>query len=312
LPFSEGGRTHPGKVVDALIGTVGWRMMTQTVRVDREVGTVADSPAPAHRGKARRPLSERLRSSAPAALTIALIVFVWEIFNWVTGQPDYILPPLHQILYAAYDRALDKLLPNAWVTFQEIILGFSYGASIGFTLGTAIFHSRTLRQAILPLVISTQAIPTIAIAPIFIIWFGFGMAPKVIIAALIVFFPVTITTLAGLASVEREVISLMESLGASKWQVFSKVRFPASLPFVFAGLKNAAAISAIGAIVGEWVGAHEGLGPVIIAANAGFNTALTFAAIFYLATIAVSLFLAVTFIESWVIPWHYLKSERPA
>lgn len=285
--------------------------MTQTARLDREIETAA-GPAgpPARSGPPRRPLAERLRSAVPAMIAVALIVFVWENFNVWFNQPDYILPPLHQILYAAYDRALDKFLPNAWVTLQEIILGFSYGAGIGFVLGTAVFHSRTLRQAILPLIISTQAIPTIAIAPILIIWFGFGMAPKVIVAAIIVFFPVFVNVFAGLASIDRDTISLMDSLGASKWQIFWKVRFPGSAPYIFTGLKISATIAPIGAIVGEWVGAHEGLGPVIIAANAAFKTAETFAAIFYLATIAVTLFLAVTFIERWVIPWHFLKSEK--
>lgn len=258
----------------------------------------------------KSPALNRLRAMFPTLVAVSIIVAVWELFNVVTGSPDYVLPPLHDIIYTMGDRAFDKLIPAAWVTFQEILLGFFYGSAVGLTLGTAIFHSRVLRQAILPLVIGTQSIPVIAIAPILIIWFGFGMSPKVIVAALIVFFPVTVTTISGLASVDRDMINLMDSLGASKWQIFSKVRFPAALPFIFAGLKNAAAISAIGAIVGEWVGAHEGLGPVMIASNAAFKTATTFAAIFYLATISISMFLIVTYAERRFIPWHFLKAEK--
>ena len=133
-----------------------------------------------------------------------------------------------------------------------------------------------MRQALLPLILGSQAIPSLAIAPVLVIWFGFGMEPKVIITALIVFFPVFVNTFAGFSSIERDSVSLMDSLGATQWQVFSKVRFPGSLPYIFTGLKIAATISPIGAIVGEWVGSHEGLGPVMIAANAAFKTHVVF------------------------------------
>ena len=285
--------------------------MTETARISgKSPEGERDAVALPRASEPKPPTIERIRLMLPTMIAVGLIVTVWELFNVVTGSPDYVLPPLHDILYQMGYRAFDKLIPATWITFQEIVLGFSYGTIVGLSLGTAIFHSRVLRQAMLPLVIGTQSIPVIAIAPILIIWFGFGMAPKVIVAALIVFFPVCVTTISGLASVERDMINLMESLGASKWQIFSKVRFPAALPFIFAGLKNAAAIAAIGAIVGEWVGAHEGLGPVMIASNAAFKTATTFAAIFYLAIISVSMFLLVSYAERRFIPWHFLKAEK--
>ena len=151
----------------------------------------------------------------------------------------------------------------------------------------------------------------IAIAPILILWFGFGITPKVIVVALITFFPVCVNTITGLASVEIDAINLMRSFGASERQLFTKVRFPAALPFIFAGVKNAAAISAIGAIVGEWVGAHEGLGPVMIAANAGFKTGdrvLPPSSIWrswrYRCSCLVGL------VERLVMPWHFLTREK--
>ena len=254
--------------------------------------------------------SQRLRNAVPTIVALGVIVAVWELFIVVTGEPEYILPPLHRIVETGIEHAADRFLPNAWVTLVEMLLGFGLGVSAGLALGTVIFHSRLLRQALLPIVISTQAIPVIAIAPILILWFGFGITPKVIVVALISFFPVCVNTISGLASVEMDAINLMRSFGATERQLFTKVRFPAALPFIFAGVKNAAAISAIGAIVGEWVGAHEGLGPVMIAANAGFKTAVVFAAIFYLAIMAISLFLLVGLVERLVMPWHFLTRER--
>lgn len=252
----------------------------------------------------------KLRSSLPSLLALCMIFGVWELFVHVTDQPAYILPPLSSIVETAIVLAADRLLPAAWVTLQEMLMGFGIGVVVGLTLGTLIHFSVLLRQGLLPLVIGSQAIPVIAIAPLLILWFGFGMTPKVIVAALVAFFPVVVNTVSGLAAVDRDMIRLMDSLGATKRQIYCKVYLPASLPFIFAGVKNAAAISAIGAIVGEWVGAHEGLGPVMIAAIAGFKTTVVFAAILYLAIMAVGLFLLVSLIERLAMPWHFLADER--
>jgi ABC-type nitrate/sulfonate/bicarbonate transport system permease component len=146
----------------------------------------------------------------------------------------------------------------------------------------------------------------IAVSPTPVIWFGFGMLPKILMAAVIAFFPVVINGTAGFSAVDRESLNLMRSLNASPWKTFIKLRVPASLPYMFAGLKNAAVISVIGAIVGEWVGAERGLGPVIIAANSSFETALLFAAVLYLAITGVALFLIVSAIERLTIPWYFL------
>lgn len=248
--------------------------------------------------------------SWPLAVIIISVIVVWELFIVVTGMPKYVLPPLHEIIVICFVKAHDVFLPAAWVTLQEIVLGFLFGTSTGAALGIAIFHSTFLRRGLLPLVVASQAIPVIAIAPILIIWFGFGMTPKVIVAALISFFPVVVNTISGLRSVELEAVNLMDSLDATPWQKFAKMRFPAALPHIFAGLKNAAAISAIGAIVGEWVGSDTGLGPVMIAANSAFLTGDIFAAIIYLAIMAIALFLTVAAVERLSIPWYYLVREK--
>jgi ABC-type nitrate/sulfonate/bicarbonate transport system permease component len=252
----------------------------------------------------------RLGRLAPTAVAIAAILLFWQFFSAVTGEPKYVVPPLSDVLSAIVDRSVDKLLPAAFVTGQEVLLGFIVGSVGGLLIATAIFLSATLRRAFLPIVIATQAVPVLAIAPILVIWLGFGMAPKVIVAALVVFFPVVINGIAGLNSIDLEMVNLMRSLGAGGWQIFWKLRFPAALPIVFAGLKNAAAISAIGAIVGEWVGASEGLGPVMIEANASFKTATTFAAILYLAAIAIALFGLVALAERLALPWRFIDKAR--
>jgi putative hydroxymethylpyrimidine transport system permease protein len=255
-------------------------------------------------------LGGRIRSSAPTAAVLLALIAVWENFTYLTGEPSYVLPPLHSILYIAVVDGPGRLLPAGWVTLQEMLLGFAYGVVIGIAIGAAIHLSKVVRQALLPLVIGTQSIPVIAIAPILIIWFGFGMGPKVIMTAIITFFPVAINTITGFASVDRDMINLMRSLNANGRQIFCKVQLPAALPFIFAGIKNAAAISAIGAIVGEWVGAKDGLGPVMIAANAGFKTATVFAAIFYLAIMAMALFLATGVVERFVMPWYFVDRKH--
>ena len=238
------------------------------------------------------------------------ILLFWQFFGVITGEPKYVVPPLSDVMVAVAVHSADKLLPAAYITAQEVLLGFIVGSLAGLSIGTAIFLSTTVRQAVLPIVIATQAVPVLAIAPILVIWLGFGLAPKVIVAALVVFFPVVINSIAGLNSADRDMISLMRSLGAGGWQIFWKLHFPAALPIIFAGLKNAAAISAIGAIVGEWVGSSAGLGPVMIQANASFKTAITFAAILYLAAIAITLFALVAATERLALPWLFIDKTR--
>ena len=265
--------------------------------------------------QARSPkASHKLRSSIvdylPAILLIAALIVFWEIFNVVFDQPDYILPPLHDVLYAAYAHASDQFLPNAWVTFQEVIIGYLVAVVSGLLIGVGISESTTLRRALLPLVISSQAIPILAIAPVLIIWFGFVMTPKIIIVVLISFFPIVINTVTGLQSVSRDMLYLLDSLSASRWQVLHRVKFPAALPYIFAGLKNSAVISVIGAFVGEYVGAIEGLAPVMILANSAFQTDVVFAAIFYLSFMGIFMYLAVTLLERRMIRWHFIARGR--
>ena len=282
--------------------------MANTKRDQREVQSVGVGAAAA--GVNSITVPRRLRNAIPPIIALGLILLFWENFNWIFDQPDWLLPPISKILTTAITQAGSKYIPHGWITLQEIIFGFLLGVGTGFILGVIVFHSRVLRQALLPLILGSQAIPAIAIAPVLVIWFGFGMEPKILITALIVFFPVFVNTFSGFNSIERDSINLMSSLGAGQWQVFWKVRFPGSLPYIFTGLKIAATISPIGAIVGEWVGSHQGLGPVMIAANAAFKTDIVFGAILYLAMMAITLFLMVNLLERWLIPWYFVGTQK--
>ena len=257
-------------------------------------------------GGAFRALRRSIVNYLPAILLISALIVFWELFNKIFDQPDYILPPLHDIIYTAFEHATSHFLPNAWVTLQEVLIGYFVAVICGLLIGVGISESVTLKRALLPLVISTQAIPILAIAPVLIIWFGFVMTPKVIIVVLISFFPIVITTVTGLQSVSKDMLYLLDSLSASRWQVLHRVKFPAALPYIFAGLKNAAVISVIGAFVGEYVGAIEGLAPVMILANSAFQTDVVFAAILYLSLMGILMYLTVALIERRMIRWHFI------
>lgn len=241
---------------------------------------------------------------APPAAVLMLVAAVWEFFSPVTGQPAYLLPPLHDVVSIAFADASSSFLPSAWVTMKAVLAGFGVGAAAGFALGILIFYSRAARAGLLPVLVGTQAVPILAVAPVFIVWFGFGLAPKVLMVAMITFFPVCVTTIGGLDAVASEYVNLLRSLDAKRVQIFRYVLLQSSAPYVFAGLKNAAAISVIGALVAEWVGAREGLGPLMLEANAGLDTATVFAAILYLAAMGLLMYGLIALAERTLIPWH--------
>ena len=243
---------------------------------------------------------------------VAVIVF-WELFLVVTGMPSYVLPPLSEIITVGYNGWTEIFWPNARVTLIEILLGFVLSLSVGLTLATAIFHFDILNRGLMPFIIASQAIPTLALAPIFIIWFGFNIWPKLLIIVLICFFPVVVNTIAGFRSVERDALNLMDSLNARESDVFFKVRLPAALPHIFIGVRLCAVLSPIGAFVGEYIGSDWGIAPLMIGMLSAFRTAEMFMGIFLLALMAMILFLIVVAVEHLLIPWYFIdrgKKER--
>lgn len=245
----------------------------------------------------------RLLARVPTAFwTLLGVIVAWEAAVIVFEIPKIILPAPTAIAqeFVTYGH---RLLPNSLYTMSEVLLGFIFAILVGVPLATAIVYSRPLERATYPLIVSSQTIPMVAIAPLLLTWFGYGIAPKIVIVVLQAFFPIVINTVMGLKSVSEEMIHLARSMGSSPWQLFWKFRLPAALPSIFAGLKMATAASVVGAIVAEFVGASQGLGYVIVAAGAAFNVTRQFAAIICITLIGILFFVLLERAERLCLPW---------
>lgn len=239
----------------------------------------------------------------PPGALLVLFLLIWEWAVRAFDVPFYILPAPSRIAGVLLaDR--EMLLGQAAVTLEEVLIGFAIAFIIGIALAVLIFSSRTIERAVYPLVIASQTVPVFAIAPLLIVWFGYGLPSKVAMAALIVFFPIVVNTVDGLRAVDADMVNLLVILGATRAQVLMKIRIPAALPFVFSGTRIAVATSVIGAVIGEWVGAAQGLGFLMIHANAQLHIDLVFAAIACLSVMAMGLFAAVSMIEWVALPWR--------
>lgn len=259
----------------------------------------ASRSRPTGRQRARRWAGQ----AGPPAVLLAAILLAWEWGVRAFGVPFYILPsPVRIARLMVTDQGV--LLSEAGVTLAEVLLGFAIAFIVGASLALLIFSSRTVERAVYPLIIASQTVPVFAIAPLLIVWFGYGMLSKVAMAALIVFFPIVVNTVDGLRAADPDAVNLLLILGATPGQILWKIRAPAALPFVFSGTRIAVATSVIGAVIGEWVGATQGLGFLMIHANAQLHIDLVFAAIVYLSLMAIGLFLAVSAMEWVVLPWR--------
>lgn len=243
---------------------------------------------------------------APAAL-IAVLVAVWEVAVRVSGVPTWLLPAPSDVARSlVYDR--DMLLTNALVTLSEVLIGFALALCAGISLGIAVYRSATLDRVLYPIIIASQTIPIPAIAPLLLVWFGYGILPKVLVTALVGFFPIVVNTVEGLRSTDRDVVNLLRSFGASSGKVFRLAEFPSSLPFIFAGARIAVAVCVIGAVFGELVGAKAGLGYLMTRAIAQFETPRLVAAIVLLSIMGTGLFALIGQIERLVLPWRRLTT----
>jgi ABC-type nitrate/sulfonate/bicarbonate transport system permease component len=191
----------------------------------------------------------------------------------------------------------------------EVVLGFMAGLTVGLVLANGIAYSRIVERAVYPIVIASQTIPVIAIAPLLLIWVGYGLAPKIIVVALICFFPISVNTVDGLRSVDPGMVNMMRTLGASRWQIFTKLQVPSSLPQMFSGIKIGVTFSVIGAVIGEWVGASAGLGYLMTYSQPLFLTARVFAAIAVLSAMGIGLFALATLVERLALPWYYAEKR---
>lgn len=227
---------------------------------------------------------------------------------YIKDIPSYILPPPSKIVVTLFEER-DQLLKHSLVTLQEMLLGFALAVSIGVPLAIVMFEFPILEKAFYPYVIGSQTVPVFAIAPLLVVWFGFGIASKVMMAAIIVFFAIVLTTLDGLKSTDPDTVNLFKILRATRWQILWKVRIPTALPFIFSGAKIGISISTIGAVIGEWVGASAGLGYLMLYANSTLEVDLVFAAIFCLTFLGLGLFAFISLLEFLAMPWRkHLKN----
>jgi NitT/TauT family transport system permease protein len=233
------------------------------------------------------------------AFVFAVFFGIWEAAVRVLHTRPVILPA-PSVVFAKIWEQRDLLLANTWPTCVAITLGFAAAVLSGFILAVAISYSRAVRELTYPFLVTAQVLPKVAFAPLFLIWFGFGLTPKVVIAALIAFFPIVINTAKGLSSVESELLQYMDSLGAKAREKFLKISLPWALPYIFAAFKISITLAIVGAVVGEFVAAGEGLGYVINAANIALDTELMFAGILVLSLLGILMFLAVVLVEQMV------------
>ena len=237
-------------------------------------------------------------------LLLAVLLGIWELYVDLGGANSLILPAPHAIAQSLYDdRSL--LWSNFVVTAGEVLLGILVAAVAGLGLAIAIHFSRTLRQAIYPLLVASQAIPIPIIAPLLVLWLGFGIAPKLVVIALVCFFPIVVTTLAGLAAVDPGLVKLMRTFDAPRRRTFWHVEFPSALPGVLTGAKIAAAIAVIAAVLAELSGANSGLGYLYQQSEAQLLMPRAYAAVLILCLFAISLFALLTVIERIALPWAY-------
>ncbi len=238
----------------------------------------------------------------PVAAAIAFLL-LWEGIVHLLNIKPYLLPAPSNIL-----QKLTGQWGTIWdytlVTGFEVLLGFLLSIIVGIPLGMVIFYVKALERVIYPFLVASQTIPKVAIAPLLVIWFGFGLTPKVIVAFLIAFFPIVVDTVVGLKSTPPEMIYLVRSMGANRLQTFLKISLPNALPNIFGGLKVAITLAVVGAVVGEFIGADRGLGYLLVVANGYLDTPLVFAGIIVLSLMGIFLFFVIEIIERLLMPWR--------
>jgi ABC-type nitrate/sulfonate/bicarbonate transport system permease component len=250
----------------------------------------------------------RLRRALPAALLFAALIGIWELYVDLHGETfSLILPAPHAVAKALYtDRGL--LWSNFLVTGKEVLLGIMVATVVGFLLAVAIHFSPTVRRAVYPLVVASQAVPIVTFAPVLAFWLGFGLLPKLVVIALVSFFPIVVTTLAGLAAVDAQLIKLMRSFDAPRRRTFWHVEFPSALPGVLTGAKIAAAVAVIAAVFAELSGANSGLGYLYQQSEAQLLMPRAYAAVVILCVFAIALFWLLTLAERLAVPWAFTSN----
>jgi len=244
-----------------------------------------------------------LRRRGGALAIFALLIALWEVAVRVTGIKEYLLPPPSTVWVEFWKRH-EIVAGGAWVTTQEILAGYALAVVVSIPLALWISYSRFMEQAVYPVIVFLQIMPKIAIAPLFIIWFGFGFTPKVLLVFLLSFFPIVVSAIAGFKGADRDIMDFARTTGAGGFKLFLKIRLPQALPHIFTGLKVGAALAATAAVVAEFVASDRGLGYLLLQYNGQLDTPMVFATIVILSLIGVVVYYAVEVVERVAIPWH--------
>ena len=246
----------------------------------------------------------RLAAVAPAAAVVLALLGAWELYVDLGGVDPLLLPAPHAIAQSLYsDRAL--LWSNFLVTAEEIVLGIAVAVIAGLGLAVVILFSATMRRALYPLLVASQAIPVPLLSPMLALWLGFGIGSKLVVVALVSFFSIVVTTLAGFAAVDGDLLKLMQTFDASRMQTFRRVQLPAALPSVFTGVRIAVAVAVIGAVFAEWMGSTAGLGNLFQQSISQLLPARAFATAVILCALSVGLFGLMTVAERRLLPWAH-------
>ncbi len=248
------------------------------------------------------------RAYGLAVLICLVLIGIWELSVRMFDVPAYLLPAPSRIAIAVGDDWTAILAPATWVTMREIVIGFAIAAVAGVGLAIVLHMFGPLRRAVYPLLIGSQTIPIVVLAPILVIALGYGVMPKLAIIALICFFPIVVNGLDGLRLADDDFIDMMTTLDATRWAIFRRVEFPGALPSIFSGMRIAATFAAVGAIFGEWSGSSAGLGYVMLQATPNLQTDRIFAAIVILTLIAMAMFGLVSLLERALCPWAPRRS----
>jgi len=243
-----------------------------------------------------------LQRQVPSLLLFAALLVIWQLLPPLLKIREYLLPGPMAVARAALSSSI-PWPTHLWVTTLEILGGFGLAGVAGVALGVAIAWSPTIARALVPFLVFVNTLPKVAVAPLFLLWLGYGIVPNILIAALIGFFPVVINTAVGLTQVDDEMLDLGRVFGAPTWKVFLKIRLPNALPYVLSALKITATAAVVGAIVGEFVASQAGLGMVIVNAQTNLNTPVAFAALLWISIIGLALYGAVGLAARWWAPW---------
>ncbi|MCF1504278.1 ABC transporter permease [Afifella sp. H1R] len=247
------------------------------------------------RGKARLPFDSLILCLA--------VVLAWQAVTYFGDVPAYLLPPPSAIAERIYSD-FGLLFSHSLVTAKEVLIGFLLSIVISVPLAAILAQFPLVERMLYPLLVASQTVPKVAIAPLLVVWFGFGLFPKILIAFLICFFPILVDSLVGFRSMPKEIAWLARSTGASRWKVFLHFQVPAALPNIFAGVKVASTLAIVGAIVGEFVAADSGLGYQLIVANGSLDVTLSFSILIVLSVMGMLLFALVDLAERLALPWH--------